>query len=152
MGVAIFADVLQVKAARQGEVELNGGKLPLPANGIDELDVDLRAIERGFVGDYSSVHVEASHCILQCVLTKLPLFRSAIVFTACTAVPGGHLGVIGIESEGLESVDRELKTIHDLVLDLIGTAEDVRIVLGEAADPEQTVQDPRTFIPINGTE
>ena len=52
MRLAVFGDVLQAEAARQREIELHGGKLPLAADGVHQLHVDLRSVERGFVGDH----------------------------------------------------------------------------------------------------
>ena len=51
MARAILADVFEVEAARQVEIELHGGELPGPADGVDQLHVDLRAVERGFAGN-----------------------------------------------------------------------------------------------------
>ena len=39
-------DVLQVEPLRQLVVELNRGALPLPADGVGDVEVDLRAVER----------------------------------------------------------------------------------------------------------
>ena len=48
VAVAVFADVFQAKAAGQIEIELHGGELPRAADGVDELDVDFRAVKRRF--------------------------------------------------------------------------------------------------------
>src|SRR4051812_21264106 len=45
--VSIFADILEAEAARQGEIELHGGELPLAADGVHQFHVDLRAVESG---------------------------------------------------------------------------------------------------------
>ena len=42
---AVLADVGDVEALRQVEVELDRGALPLAAEGVEHLDVDLRAVE-----------------------------------------------------------------------------------------------------------
>jgi hypothetical protein len=51
MALAVFAHVLKLEARRQIEVELHRRKLPQASENVDELDVDLRAVERGFAGD-----------------------------------------------------------------------------------------------------
>ena len=48
---SVFGDVFQSEALRQIEIELHGGKLPQAPDGIHQLDVDLRAVERGFARD-----------------------------------------------------------------------------------------------------
>ena len=45
---AVFADVLQAEARGQIEIELDGGQLPGAADGVDQFDVDLGAVKRGF--------------------------------------------------------------------------------------------------------
>ena len=51
VALAVFADVLELEALGQVEVELNGGELPQAAQHVDELDVDLGTVEGGFAGD-----------------------------------------------------------------------------------------------------
>ena len=49
--LAVFADVFELEAGGEVEVELHGGELPEAAEDVDELDVDLGAVEGGFAGD-----------------------------------------------------------------------------------------------------
>ena len=51
MALAVFADVLELEARGKVEVELHRGELPEAAEDVDELDVDLGAVEGGFAGD-----------------------------------------------------------------------------------------------------
>jgi hypothetical protein len=51
MQFAVLALVLELEAGGQVEVELHGGELPQAAEHVDQLDVDLGAVERGFAGD-----------------------------------------------------------------------------------------------------
>ena len=48
VAAAVFADVFQAEARGQIEIELHGGELPGAADGVDQLDVDLGTVERGF--------------------------------------------------------------------------------------------------------
>ena len=57
--------------------------------------------------------------------------------------------VVLVEPEGAQRVDRELQAIDDLVLDLLGRAEDMRVVLREAADAEQSVQHARPLVAVH---
>ncbi len=51
MALAVFADVLEIEARGEVEVELDGGELPEAAEDVDEFDVDFGAVEGGFAGD-----------------------------------------------------------------------------------------------------
>ena len=48
---SVFGDVFQAEALRQIEIELHRGELPQAPDGVHQLDVDLRTVERGFAGD-----------------------------------------------------------------------------------------------------
>ena len=52
---------------------------------------------------------------------------------------GGQLYLVGQTEERIDLV-KELRDADDLVLDLLGSEEDMRVVLSEAADAEHTVQ------------
>src|ERR1700684_3601926 len=82
MRLAVLGDVLQAELARQSEVELDGRKLPQPANGVDQLDVDLGTVERRLVGYYLHVQVEPRNGFGERVLRKSPLLRSTVVLAA----------------------------------------------------------------------
>src|ERR1051326_3230910 len=45
---AVFCDILEAEARGKVEVELDSRKLPQPADRVDKLDVNLRAVECGF--------------------------------------------------------------------------------------------------------
>jgi hypothetical protein len=49
--LAVFALVFEFEAGGEVEVELHGGELPHAAEDVDQLDVDLGAVEGGFAGD-----------------------------------------------------------------------------------------------------
>ena len=46
LALAIAGDVLEIETFGQVEVELDGRQLPRPADGVLDVDVDLRAVER----------------------------------------------------------------------------------------------------------
>src|ERR1039458_2914832 len=141
MRLAILGDVLQAEAPRQSEIELHGGELPQPADGVHQLYVDLGSVEGGLVGHHLHRHIEPRGGFRERVFGQLPLLGRAIVLAAGAVVPGGKLGFILIEAVGVKRIDGELQTVDDLVFDLLGSAEDVRIVLRKSADAEQAVQD-----------
>src|ERR1035438_9365063 len=68
MALAVFADIFQLEAGGQGEVELHGGQLPETAEDIDDFYIDFRAVEgcfagNDFVGDALAIEsaLEAAH-------------------------------------------------------------------------------------------
>ena len=72
---AVFADVLELEALGQVEVKLHGGELPEAAEDVDELDVDLGAVEGGFAGDSVKGDVLAVERGLERVGRGLPVRR-----------------------------------------------------------------------------
>ena len=46
VALVVGADVLEVEAVRELEVDLDGRQLPAPADGVADVDVDLRGVER----------------------------------------------------------------------------------------------------------
>ena len=53
-----------------------------------------------------------------------------------------------LEPEELVEVGGVVETAEDLVLDLVGGAEDVRVVLGDVADAEQPVERARELVAV----
>src|SRR5262249_39697610 len=89
MRLTVFSDVLQPEARRQIEIELDRGELPFAADRIDQLYVDFRPVERGFVRRYFDLEIQLVRRSLEGILRKLPLIGRARVFPARSAVPGG---------------------------------------------------------------
>src|ERR1022692_1663251 len=112
VGLAVFGDVLQAEATGQGEIELHGGKLPLAADGVHQLDVDLLPLESGLVGDRLGGDLQLIAGALQGTLANRPLFGRTVVFSAGAAIPGGKLGVVLLEAVGGQGVDGELEALH----------------------------------------
>ena len=55
MLLAICADVLQLKTLRKLEVKLNSTALPGSSDGIDQMEVDLRSVERAVALVYNVI-------------------------------------------------------------------------------------------------
>lgn len=55
VAVAVFADVLGIKAAGQVQVHLDGAALPVAADGIAQHELQLGAVERAFAGEQAVV-------------------------------------------------------------------------------------------------
>ena len=73
MRLAVLADVLELEAARQREIELHGRELPGPPDRVHELHVDLGPVKRGFVRHHLRLDFEAVGGALQSFLRELPL-------------------------------------------------------------------------------
>src|ERR1035438_1870433 len=87
MFLAVVGDVFQIEAARQREIELDGGELPQSADSVHQLHVNLRAVESCFVGDQLDLYVEPVGRSLQGVLGELPLIGRTGISRAGAARP-----------------------------------------------------------------
>src|ERR1035437_5950382 len=152
VGLAILGDVLQAEPAGQGEIELHGGKLPLAADGVHQLDVDLGTVEGGFIGDRFGGDLQLIAGALQGAFGHRPLLGRAVVFAALAAVPGGKFGVVLFEAVRGQDIEGELEAIHYFVFNLVRGAEDVRVVLREAADAEEYVEHAGALVAVDGAE
>ncbi len=70
-------------------------------------------------------------------------------FFLIVRIPGGKLGLELVEAKILQHVEGEFQAVRDLVFDLLRRAEDVRVVLGKSAHPQQAVHHARTFVAIH---
>src|SRR5271169_2888681 len=152
MALTVFADVLELEALGQGEVELHGGELPEAADGVHKLDVDLGAVEGGFAGDDLVLDVAALERVLERTLGQLPLIGPPGVGLLVVRVPGGKLNLVFVESVNAKDFEGEVDAADDFVFDLLGSAEDVGVVLGKAAHAQQAVHDAGALVAIDGAE
>ncbi len=152
VALPVLADVFQVEALRQVEVELNGRKLPQAADGVHQLDVNLGPVERGFAGDQLVLDAHALHAVVERAHGHVPVGVATLVMLAVLRVPGGKLDLVLVETEVAQHVERELHTAGNLVLDLVAGTENVRVVLGKAADAQQPVHDSGALVTIDGAQ
>src|SRR4029078_3513677 len=64
----------------------------------------------------------------------------------------GELEVEVVEAVVAQQVEDELERAHDLGNGLLASAEDVGIVLREAASTREPVDDARLLVPVDGSE
>src|SRR5882762_11548562 len=147
-----LGDVLQAEAGGQVEVELNGGELPGAADSVDEFYVDLRAVEGGFASHLFVRNVHALHGVGESGRSAMPVFGLAGVILRMRGIPIGKLDFEFVEAEIFHDGKGEVDASLDFGFDLRGHAEDVRVVLSEAADAEQTVEDAAAFVTIDSAE
>ena len=137
----IFGYIRQLEAPGEVEVELHCGALPLSTDGVFDLHVDLRAIEC----PASAVDLVVDAHVFQGVAKRggggVPLgLLTDILFGAV-----GEEYLVVAEPECAEKPESEVENAADLVFQLVGAAEDMGVVLGEASDTEQAVEDTRPF-------
>src|ERR1039457_5915799 len=152
VALAVFADVFKTKTGRQCEVELNGRELPEPAENVDQLDVDLRSVEGSFAGDGLVGNSFTSQCALQRIDGQIPILVGAGVGGAVFGIPGGELDFEFVEAEGLEHGRGEVDAGYDFIFNLTRHAEDVRIVLCEAANAQQPMHGAGALVAIDVAE
>ena len=141
VGLPVRADVLQIEPPRQVEVELDGGKLPRAPDRVHHLDIDLRAVEGRLVRHHLGLDVPLAQRFEEAVLCQLPFVGRTRVLRASPAVPSRQLDSEVGEPEHPQHFHGKVDTADHLGFDLIRSAEDVRVVLGEPAHAQQAVHD-----------
>ena len=85
-------------------------------------------------------------------VAEVPLLFAAQEALLVLRIPGGKLSLELVEAEGLQHGERELQAADDFVFNLLGSAEDVRVVLRKAAHAQQAVHHARALVAIDGAE
>src|SRR6266571_1261423 len=149
---AVFGDVLQAEASGQIKIELHGGELPGAADGVNELDVDLGAVEGGFALHFLERDVHALHGVGERGGGAAPVFGFTGVIFGVRGIPIGELDFEFVEAKIFHDGVGEIDAGFDFRFDLRGHAENVRVVLRESADAEQAVKHAAAFVAIDGAE
>ena len=145
--ITVGSDEVYIEAIRQVQVDLNGRTLPFAADGVIELDVDLRCVEYSTTLIDLIVHVPLLHGVFQRARGKSPLFIGAERFLRAR----GEISFVGI-SEGFHHHIDQIENAFDFTFQLLRRAEDVRVVLGKSADAQHAVQYSGTFIAIDSAQ
>ena len=137
--------VAEVEADGQLEVELDRGGLMHTVHGVHHLDIDLRTVERAVAGVHLPVASadEVIQTLLQRGLGSVPQRE----ITHGLLGTGGQFQLEGHPEDAVD-VAHEIEHARHLLLDLVRPAEDVRVVLLEAAHARQTVQRARQLIAV----
>src|SRR6266851_3985405 len=149
---AIVGDVLQAEASGEIEIELHGGELPGAADGVNELDVDLGAVEGRFALHFLERNVHALHRVGEGGGGAAPVFGLAGVIFRMRGVPVGELDFEFVEAEIFHDGVSEIDAGFNFRFDLRGHAETVRVVLRESADAQQAVKHAAAFVAIDSAE
>src|ERR1700677_1195886 len=128
----VGAAILQLEAFGQDEVDLHGAELPFAADGIVQVDVELGPVER------AAALIDR---IWQVVRLKCVADRGFGDFVGRAALFAGREKILEvIEVEGLHHPQRLIERLLEFALQLFGRAEEMRVVLREAAHAREPVQ------------
>src|SRR5205807_1822538 len=134
------------------EIKLHSAKLPGPANGIHQFDVDFGTVKCGLAGNDFVRNVAALQGVFKGANGQLPVFISAEKILAVVGVPNAELHLIYGKAEALEYGQGKIHAANDFVLDLLRSTEDMGIVLGKAAHAQQAVHHARALVAIHGAQ
>ena len=137
----------QAEARGEVEVDLDRRALPRAADGVLELDVDLGAVE----GAVALVDLEVDAALLQRLDQRVGGNLPVLVLADRLLGTRGDLGGV-LEAEDAHHVVDEIEHADDLVVDLLGGAEDVRVVLSEATSAHEPVYDAGKLVAVDGAE
>lgn len=133
--------ILEVEAHRELEVELDRGALVRAAEAVGNDNINLRSVERAVALVEVEFDVRVVQRLRQLVLGDLPLLLGADgLFWSCGKQDGE------LQPEHIVDVLHEFQRALDLLRDLVGTAEDVRVVLLESPDARQPAQRARELV------
>ena len=140
----VRARVLQPEALWHRIVELDRSQLPRAADRVGHVQVDLRSVE----GAVALVQLVREPLATQGALERALGGVPHLVRADALLRPGGQLEP-RLEAEDLVQEEPEVEAADDLVLDLLLGAEDVGVVLGEGAHPQQAVQHPAGLVAVD---
>mmetsp|Transcript_14379 Transcript_14379/g.38822 ORF Transcript_14379/g.38822 Transcript_14379/m.38822 type:complete len:426 (+) Transcript_14379:336-1613(+) len=148
LALSFAIHVLELEALGQVEIALYGGALPRAANGIPNLEVNLWAIE----GTSTLIHRVGPALALQRVHERVRGLGPYVVGAYALLRARGEVDLVVGEAKAREDALGEVKDAQDLIRKLLGEAEDVRVVLREAAHAEEPVKSPRALVAVHGAQ
>ena len=150
--LVVSAGIFEFEAFGQVVVHLNGTELPATAEGVLHHEVELRTVESGFAVFDAGRQAFFFASLDNGVFGLFPVFFRTDILLAVHLVAQGNLCLKVFEVEGLEDNHDDVHHTQELVLYLVRTAEDVRVVLGKAAHTRQSVQLTALFVTVHGAE
>ena len=141
---AVLSRIFQVKPLRHLEIQLDGAALPCSAQGIPQVEINLRSVERAvaFIDNIIKAHVLQR--LLKAVCSHLPI----LVRTHGILRPGGQLHKI-LKAKLCIHFINQLCYALNLVLNLVIPHEDMSIILGKTAHAHQTVKLAALLMTVN---
>ena len=143
--LVVFTRVLHVEPLREREVALHGGELPQAPDRVAEVEVHLRPVEGALtlgLRVWQPVSLQSRHQRLRGASRHLGLEDR---------LPGKGREVDDGVAEPERPMDLEGQIEHrqDLVHQLVGPADDVRVILRAAADAQQPVQRSQSLMAVD---
>jgi hypothetical protein len=130
MCVAVRAYVFEAEALGQVEVELQGGELPRTTDGVTHIDIDLGPVESAGTFVDRVVQPGAIQRLAQARRRHLP---QRVLADELLHRLGRQLRLKFIEPKGPQHRQHEVQQRREFVVDHLERAEDVCVVLREAA-------------------
>ena len=134
--VAILPDIACPQPFRQVRVDLERAALPDPADRVGQIEIELRPVECAIAGFERVVPTHCLDRVLKCAFDVVPAFvASDPLFGA-----GGEANLEFGKTQFAIYIREEVDEPGAFILDLVFGAEDMRVVLREAAHPHDAVQ------------
>ena len=150
--LVVLTHILQLETLWQVVVNLDGTELPTATQCVLNHEVELRTIESGLTILNMSVHTFLTACLDDCVLCLLPYLVRTHILVVVVLVAKRDLSLEILEVKSAEDDLNDLHHFDELFFHLVGTAEDMCVVLSERAHTSQSVQLARLLVAINRTE
>ena len=150
--LVVSTRVLEVEALRQVVVYLDRTELPAAAKGVLDHEVQLRPVEGGFAVLDLGGKALLSTSLDDSLLGALPVLFATDVLLAVHLIAQGDLSLEVLEVQRLEDDEDDIHHLAELLLDLVGAAEEVRVVLREATYTRQPVELTALLVAIDRTE
>src|SRR5574344_10397 len=142
--LVVLADVFGAEALREVEVHLNGSALPVTAERILEREFELRAVEGAFARVQDVVEPGELGRFGEGCFGLVPDFIGSHALRGA----GGELDLHVVESEIAVDFLDEGAEVRDFRGDLVFGAEDVGVVLDEAAHAHKAVHGAGRFVAV----
>ncbi len=150
--LVVGAGVFELEALGQVVVHLDGAELPAAADGVLDHEVEFGTVECGFAKLGAGFESFLGAGFDDGLLGEVPVFVATDVFLLVFGVAERDLSLEVLEVESLEDVEDDVHHLEELVLDLVGSAEDVGVVLRKAAHAGQAVELAALLVAVDGAE
>ena len=150
--LVVGTHIFEAESFGQVIVYLYRTQLPAATDGIFHHKVELRTVEGGFAIFYTCLQAFFLASLYNSAFGLLPVFVASYIFFAIIGVAERYLCLILLEVERIEYDKDDVHYFEELIFELVGTAEDVGIVLRKAAYTCQTVQLTALLITVNRSE
>ncbi len=128
----------QIKPLGQVVVYLDGTELPFAPEGIFDHEIQFWSVECRFALDFDRFEAHFNSCFTNGLLGGIPLGIVAHVLLLVGCIPQRYLRFELFEAQRRENQESQIDDILEFLLDLVGTAENVCIILRESTDTGQT--------------